>query len=65
VNMEYYHRHVLRDIQPNKADITIPEGSNTAQLYLITVYSDPNDKHILQAYEKKLFDGGLMPALDD
>lgn len=60
VNMEYYHRHVLRDIQASQAAITIPEGANPKQLYLITVYSDPKDKHILQAYEKKLFDDSLM-----
>ena len=65
VNMEYYHRHVLRDIQANQADITIPTGANPAQLYLITVYSDPNDKHILQAYEKKLFDGTSVPPADN
>ena len=63
VNMEYYHRHVLRDIQANKADITIPEGANTAQLTLITVYSDPKDKHIIQAYEKKLFFDRDMPSV--
>ena len=57
IDMAYYHRHVLRDIQADKADLTIPEGSNPAQLYLITVYSDSKDKHIIQAYEEKYIIG--------
>ena len=65
VNMEYYHRHMLRDIQADKADLVIPEESNPEHLYLITVYSDPKDNHILQAYEKKLFDGSSMSPMDD
>ena len=65
VNMEYYHRHMLRDIQASQAGITIPEGSNPAQLYLLTVYTDPKDKHIIQAYEKKLFNGSLVSPVDD
>ena len=65
VNMAYYHRHMLRDIQADKADLVIPEESNPEHLYLITVYSDPKDNHILQAYEKKLFDGSSMSPMDD
>ena len=38
-----------RDIQADKADLVIPEESNPEHLYLITVYSDPKDNHILQS----------------
>lgn len=61
VNTHYYHRHVLRDIQANKTDIVAPEDSNPAQLYLITVYTDPKDNHILNANEEKLFSGTNVP----
>ena len=57
VNTAYYHRHVLRDIQADKTNITVPEASNPAQLYMITVYTNPNDKHIIQAYEEKYIIG--------
>lgn len=58
VNMHYYHRHMLRDIQTNKADITIPSDADTARLSLLTIYTDKSDNHILNAYETTI-DFGL------
>ena len=54
VNMEYYHRHVLRAIA-DKEPIDIPEGCDARHLSVLVLTLDPNDKHILQAYEKKLY----------
>lgn len=54
VNMEYYHRHVLRAIA-DKEPIDIPEGCDARHLSVLVLTLDPNDKHIIQAYEKKLY----------
>ena len=49
-NMNYYHRHVLRAIS-NEPFEQIPEKCNPAHCSVVTIYTDKNDKHILQAYE--------------
>lgn len=61
INTHYYHRHVLRDIQAKKTDIVAPEGSNPSQLYVVTVYADPTDKHIINANEEKYLIGNSVP----
>ena len=50
VNKQYYHRHVLRAISSQPIE-SVPEKCNPAHCSVVTVYSDKNDKHILQAYE--------------
>lgn len=57
VNTQYYHRHVLRDVNANKELLEIKESYDSAQLYILTLYLDPEDKHITQAYEEKFFNG--------
>jgi len=49
-NMNYYHRHVLRAIS-NEPIGRLPEKCNPAHCSVVTIYTDLNDKHILQAYE--------------
>ena len=46
----YYHRHVLRAISGQPIE-SVPEKCNPAHCSMLTVYTDKNDKHILQAYE--------------
>lgn len=64
VNNQYYHRHVLRDVNANKEQLEIKDSYNKQQLYLLELYLDPNDKHIINAYETKLMDNSLS-AMDD
>lgn len=54
VNTHYYHRHVLRDVNANKAHLEIKDSFDSTQLYILTLYMDPKDKHIVQAYEEKI-----------
>lgn len=72
VNMEYYHRHMLRAVandrpfgtpaeQNNSYVIDIPDVCNTARLSVLILLLDPTDKHIIQAYEKKLTDFSAIP----
>lgn len=49
-NMNYYHRHVLRAIS-NEPFEQIPEKCNPAHCAVVTIYTDINNKQILQAYE--------------
>lgn len=49
VNTQYYHRHMLRDIQANKADLVVPSNADTTHLSLLVVYTKENT--ILNAYE--------------
>lgn len=60
VNKNYYHRHVLRGAWTDEAQVIVPAGCNREQLFLLTLYTDTNDKHILQAYEKKLDSGSAQ-----
>ena len=53
VNMEYYHRHVLRAIA-NEDYFDIQAEWDSTHLSILKVLSDPNDNHIVQAYEKKI-----------
>ena len=46
----YYHRHVLRAIS-NEPFEQIPEKCNPAHCAVVTIYTDTNNKQILQAYE--------------
>lgn len=50
INMNYYHRHVLRAIS-NEPFEQIPEKCNPAHCSVVTIYTDINNKQILQAYE--------------
>lgn len=50
VNMNYYHRHVLRAIS-DKPFRQLPEQCNPAHCSVVTMHIDPNDKHIINAYE--------------
>ena len=60
INTQYYHRHMLRDVQEKKEDLRVSDQFNPTQLRLLTVYTDPNDKHIIQAYEEN-FDEFDLP----
>lgn len=61
VNTEYYHRHMLRDVNADKARLEIKESYNSMQLYVLTLYLDPEDKHIIHAYEEKYIDSFDLP----
>lgn len=54
VNTQYYHRHLLRDVNADKAHLEIKDSYNSSQLYILTLYLDQNDKHIINAYEEKI-----------
>lgn len=56
VNTQYYHRHVLRDVQESKENLRALATYEPAHLRILTIYSDPNDKHIIQAYEEDFND---------
>ena len=60
INTQYYHRHMLRDVQEKKENLRVSDQFNPTQLRLLTVYTDPNDKHIIQAYEEN-FDEFDLP----
>lgn len=62
VNDHYYHRHLLRSVANNGEEMVIPDGCRKDQLYLLTLYLDPDDNHLIQAYEEKLHFGSAMPA---
>ena len=62
VNMEYYHRHVLRAVS-DEPKMTIPEGCNPAHCTIVELILDTKDQHILQANEKKLDYFTGMPSL--
>lgn len=64
VNDHYYHRHVLRDVNADKNLLEIKDSYTKQQLYVLTLYMDPNDRHIINAYETKLMDNSLS-AMDD
>ena len=49
-NTNYYHRHVLRAIS-NQPFEQVPEKCDPAHCSVVTVYTDINNKQILQAYE--------------
>ena len=61
VNTEYYHRHVLRAIAQEE-HFEIQNGWDSTHLTVLKVLSDPNDNHILQAYEKKIDFSSTMSA---
>lgn len=63
VNLEYYHRHVLRAIAQTQS-FDIPEGCDTAHLSVLKIIFDPENNHILQVYEKKFTDFGAL-SVDD
>lgn len=50
VNMAYYHRHVLRAIS-HEPFTQLPAQCDPAQCSVVTIYTDINNKQILQAYE--------------
>lgn len=54
VNNHYYHRHLLRSVAQKREEMIIPDGCRKDQLYLLTLYLDPDDNHLIQAYEKKI-----------
>ena len=49
-NTNYYHRHVLRAISGQPIE-SVPEKCNPAHCSVVTIYTDTNNKQILQAYE--------------
>jgi hypothetical protein len=53
VNTEYYHRHVLRAVAQEE-HFEIQTGWDSTHLIVLKVLSDPDNKQILQAYEKKI-----------
>lgn len=61
VNMEYYHRHVLRAVA-NEEYFDIQTGWDSTHLSIMKILSDPIDNHILQVYEKKFTDYSALPA---
>ena len=61
VNMQYYHRHLLRGIWESQDEITVSDEYNADRLYVLTIYMDKNDKHIVNAYETKWNTDGNMP----
>ena len=62
VNTAYYHRHVLRATYDTKEDIVLSDKWNTEQLFLLTLYLDPIDNHIINAYETKFMDDSSYGA---
>lgn len=77
VNMEYYHRHVLRAVADDKpfglpttpdmmtGHIPLPEECNPDHCTIVALLLDNQDYHILQAYETKLDYSHAMPPVDD
>ena len=61
VNMEYYHRHVLRAVA-NDEYFDIQTGWDSTHLSVMKILSDPVDNHILQVYEKKFTDYSALPV---
>ena len=59
-----YHRHVLRDIKEDAYQLEVKESYNKQQLYILTLYWNPQDKSIYHAYETKFMDNSLS-AMDD
>ena len=57
VNLEYYHRHVLR-FSSDEPVIPIPTECDITRCAIIALLIDNNDNHILNAYEKKLVNTG-------
>lgn len=55
VNMEYYHRHVLRAMS-DEPTLTIPDGCNPLHCSVVALLITIYDKQILQAYETHLDD---------
>jgi len=64
VNMEYYHRHVLRAIAADE-HFEIQSGWDSTHLSVLKVLSDPDNKQILQAYEKKIDFSSTMSASNE
>lgn len=56
VNTNYYHRHVLRDVKGSISQLEEKESYNPEQLYILTIYQNPQDKSIYHAYEEKYLD---------
>ena len=56
VNGHYYHRHVLRDVKGSISQLEEKAGYNPEQLYILTIYQNPQDKSIYHAYEEKYLD---------
>ena len=50
VNMNYYHRHLLRAVS-DQSTFPIPDGCRPAYCTVVAVLYDINDNYILQAYE--------------
>lgn len=50
VDTHYYHRHVLRAVSAEPLT-RLPEQCDPAHCSVLTIYTDPIDNHILQAYE--------------
>lgn len=61
VNREYYHRHVLRAVAEQEP-VAVPEGCDPKHLSILVLMLDPNDNHIVQAYEKKMDDNSDRSA---
>lgn len=53
VNMEYYHRHVLRATS-DELSFTVPTQCDLTHCAVLALIVNKNDYHILNAYEKKL-----------
>lgn len=64
IDMNYYHRHVLRAVS-EEPNITIPDGCNTAHCTIVKLILDTKDNHILNAYETKLDAIDSMSSMDD
>ena len=64
VNDHYYHRHLLRDVKEDAYQLEVIESYNKQQLYILTIYQNPQDKSIYHAYEEKYLDS-LGPVDDN
>ena len=53
VNMNYYHRHLLRAVS-DVPDIPVPDGCNPDRCTLLKLIIDNTDNHIMNVYETKL-----------
>ena len=62
VNMEYYHRHVLRAVS-DEPPTALPDNCNPERCTIIRLIIDTKDQHILNAYETKLAITDGLPAV--
>ena len=64
VNMDYYHRHVLR-ATTDELSFTVPAQCDLSHCAVLALLVHKNDYHILNAYEKKLRIAPSESGVDD